>query len=319
MTQEPPAPVTLMLGADMVGMRLDSALAAQFPDVSRAQIQAWIKDGRVRDTTTGALLQTASLKLRAARSVSVDRPFLRPFTPPTAENRPENLKIVFEDEHLLVIDKPSGIAVHPGAGRRNGTLVNMLIGHTELSDMGDMDRPGIVHRLDKDTSGLMLVAKTNQVHVALADALARRDIKRVYHALVWGVPMPSAGLVDAPVGRDPKNRQRMAIVKKNGKSALTHYAVLRQFKMIASLVECRLDTGRTHQIRVHMAHIGCPVMGDPLYAGRHAKNNATYCLEPKDGQFLHARHIQFKHPITHVDMDFVSDYPREFVDLMERL
>ncbi len=301
---------TIHLTEDFIGRRLDAVLAELFHDVSRAQIQSWIKEGRV---THDGLALKASFKAKKPMPLLLDRPEKRPFEPPRAEEKPENLEIVFEDDHLLVIHKPAGIAVHPGAGRRDGTLVNMLLGHTggALSDMGDMERPGIVHRLDKDTSGLMLVAKTNAVHAALAEALQRREISRIYRALVWNIPNPVSGTVETRIGRDPKSRQRMAVLNTGGKESVTHYKIVEAFGTAAALVECRLETGRTHQIRVHMAHIGCPVIGDPLYAGRHAKRGAAFSLET-DGQMLHAGEIAFVHPITKVEMHFTAQPPERF-------
>ena len=199
---------TITLPADMVGQRLDTILAGVLADVSRAQIQAWIKEGRITDSVTGKPIFQSSLKSKTPLTVIIDRPNKKPFEPPRAEDKPDNLHIVFEDDYLLIINKPSGIAVHPGAGRPGGTLVNMLLGHTELSDMGDQERPGIVHRLDKDTSGLMVVAKTNAVHAKLADALQNRDVKRVYNALVWNVPRPLSDTIETQIGRDPKARRR---------------------------------------------------------------------------------------------------------------
>jgi 23S rRNA pseudouridine1911/1915/1917 synthase len=300
---------TIHLSEDLIGQRLDAALASLLDGVSRAQIQSWIKDGRV--TLNGEPLKV-SFKSKIPVTLKLDRPVKKPFAPPLPEDKHADLRIVFEDDYLLVIDKPSGVVVHPGAGRRDGTLVNMLLGHTELSDMGDTERPGIVHRLDKDTSGLMIVAKTNAVHAALAELLQKHEISRVYRALVWNVPRPAVGRIETKIGRDPKSRQRQAVLKTSGKDAVTHYKMLKAFGTDAALVECRLETGRTHQIRVHMAHIGCPVIGDPLYSGRHEKREKKFDLDLSSGQMLHAGEISFIHPVTEEEMKFKSDLPEFF-------
>ena len=316
---------TIHLQLTKTGQRLDALLAESFVDASRAQIQSWIKDGRVKDKS-GKTLQ-ASLKLKSPLDVIIERPIKKPFEPPKAETRPEGLQIVFEDDYLLVINKPVGIAVHPGAGRRDGTLVNLLLGHTDgkLSDMGDQERPGIVHRLDKDTSGLMVVAKTNHVHALLGDMLKRHEVKRTYHAIVWGVPQLRSGTVTTQIGRDPKNRQRMAVLKTGGKEAITHYTVLKQFGLDMSLVECRLETGRTHQIRVHMAHLGCPLVGEPTYIGRQQRRakkmpeDIEAAIKSLPGQALHACGLSFIHPITQQDMHFKVEAPSYLKNLTDAL
>ncbi len=317
---------TIHLELTVTGQRLDSLLAEKIPDASRAQIQQWIKQGLLTDAG-GTPLTQASLKLKQPLKVVLHRPIKEPFALPVAEERPEGLRIVFEDEHLIVLDKPVGLTVHPGAGRRDGTLVNMLLGHTkgQLSDIGTHERPGIVHRLDKDTGGLMLVAKTNQAHNALAEALQQRKIHRHYQALVWGFPQPMSGMIEAPIGRDPKNRQRMAITA-SGKSAVTHYTVLRAFGGTTfAHVACRLETGRTHQIRVHLTSIGHPIIGDKTYVGRIPRRVNTLpsdlrqAITDLPGQMLYAAELIFEHPITGAEHHFTAQPPENFTQLLALL
>lgn len=220
-----------------------------------------------------------------------------------------DLDIVYEDEYLMVINKPSGLVVHPGNGNYNNTLVNGLMYYTKnLSNVGGGDRPGIVHRIDKDTSGLLLVAKTNQVHEILADDFKNKRIKREYLALLDGVFMRGSATIDAPIGRDKNMRERMAVVE-DGKNAVTHMKVLKRYDKY-TLVSCILETGRTHQIRVHMAYIGYPVHNDPVYS----KGSAT-----SFGQFLHSYKMSFIHPITKKEMEFVCPLPKTFQDFLDSL
>jgi len=306
--------------------RLDTALAEFLPDISRAQIQEWIKKGLVTDQASGQALK-GSFKAKKPTAITILRPVLKPFEPPKAEYRPDALNIVYEDEYLIVINKPVGLTVHPGAGQHTGTLVNLLLGHTngQLSDIGTHERPGIVHRLDKDTSGLLVVAKTNAVHVKLAEALQRRDMKRIYRALVYNVPDPRSGTIETLIGRDPRSRQRMAVVASGGKEAVTHYTTLKFFGLSMALVECRLETGRTHQIRVHMASINCPVVGDPIYVGRQERNKKLISPELREkigtlpGQALHAYELSFPHPVTGEHMQFSAPLPPQFQSLLDYL
>jgi 23S rRNA pseudouridine1911/1915/1917 synthase len=319
---------TLEFTIDPTGLRLDAALAEKMPETSRAQIQEWIKQGLVKDNLTGQSLKS-SFKTKDILQLRVDKPVLKPFEPPKVENRPDLLEIIFEDDYLLVINKPSGLTVHPGAGQRDGTLVNLLLGHTKgrLSDMGGgtHERPGIVHRLDKNTSGLLVVAKTNAAHVALAESLQQRTMKRIYQALVYNQPSPRDGTLSSMIGRDPNHRQRMAVVEKSGKEAVTHYTTLKTFGLDCALVECRLETGRTHQIRVHMAMINCPVIGDPLYTGRHARRKrelnpkALEAIKALPGQALHAGELHFPHPVTGELMEFKAPLPDYFANLLKAL
>ena len=223
-----------------------------------------------------------------------------------------DLDIVYEDNDVLVLNKPSGLVVHPGSGNRSNTLVNGLLEYTNnLSDVNGEERPGIVHRLDKDTSGLMLVAKTNAAHQVLSQDFTNHDVKREYYALIKGVFPHNTATIDAPIGRDEKNRKKMAVTANNSKEAITHVTVLKRYKDY-TLVKLDLETGRTHQIRVHMAYIGYPVINDPLYSNK----NAT-----EFGQFLHSKTITFKHPITKEEMHFECDLPdyfQEFLDELEK-
>lgn len=220
-----------------------------------------------------------------------------------------DLDIVYEDEYLMVINKPSGLVVHPGAGNYNNTLVNGLMYYTKhLSDVGGSTRPGIVHRIDKDTSGLLLIAKTNQIHEILADDFKNKRIKREYIALLDGVFKNGSATIDAPIGRDKQNRERMAVVE-DGKHAITHMKVLKRYDGY-TLVSCVLETGRTHQIRVHMAYIGYPIHNDPVYSKKEADSF---------GQFLHSYKMNFIHPITKKEMEFTCPLPKYFEDFLKEL
>lgn len=226
----------------------------------------------------------------------------------TPENIP--LNIVYEDEDVLVIDKPSGMVVHPGSGNFHHTLVNALLYYTKnLSDCNGYARPGIVHRIDKDTSGLLLVAKNNQAHAILADDFAHKRVKRKYVALVKGVLKHNHITIDAPIGRDANDRKKMAVTDINGKKAVTHITVLKRYKDY-TLVECKLETGRTHQIRVHLAYIGYPIYNDPVY---NTHKSTSF------GQFLHSSEIEFISPINKKHLHFTSPLPKEFADFLENL
>jgi 23S rRNA pseudouridine1911/1915/1917 synthase len=244
---------------------------------------------------------------------------------PAAEAIP--LTILFEDRDLIVLDKPAGLVVHPAPGNQQGTLVNAVLAHAgdDLSGIGGEARPGIVHRLDKDTSGVMVVAKTERAHTALSAAFASRDLDREYLALVWGLPATTSGAVEAPIGRHPIDRKRMAVVGRGGKAALTHWRVERGYGAAAGLLRCRLATGRTHQIRVHLAHINHPVVGDPVYLRRIP---ATARLLPEElrtallafpRQALHAETLGFRHPVTGEALSFRAPPPPDMADLLARL
>jgi 23S rRNA pseudouridine1911/1915/1917 synthase len=242
--------------------------------------------------------------------------------PPAVRAEPEAqamaLPIVYEDEHLLVIDKPAGLVVHPAAGNRDGTLVNALIAHCgdSLRGIGGELRPGIVHRIDKDTTGLIVVAKTEQAHRSLGKQFAAHTVERVYKALVWGNPRTREGAIEGAIGRSPLNRQKMAVLRVGGKPAKTHYKVMEALGSTAALVECRLETGRTHQVRVHLAHIGHPIIGDPVY-GR-PRNIPGLTLGIKR-QALHAAVLGFQHPASHKRLRFESVLPQDFTETYSQL
>ena len=324
--------IVLQADADAAGQRLDQWLAARLaPDLSRSRVQALIKQGAVR--VAGKPVEETKRKLAAGDEVTIDMPEPEP-AEPEGEDIP--LDILFEDDELIVISKPAGLVVHPGAGNWTGTLVNALIHHCgdSLSGIGGVRRPGIVHRLDKDTSGVMVVAKTDHAHRMLSEAFADHgrtgDLRRAYVALVWGIPARPSGTIDAPLGR-AADRVRRAVVpatRDDARHAVTHYTVEERFGdgqdryAAASLVECRLETGRTHQIRVHMAHIGHPLIGDPDY-GQAFRSKANRLPEPLASkvrdfprQALHARLLEFAHPDTHLTMRFEAPIPGDMQDLV---
>jgi len=326
-------PLSLEAGADAAGQRLDQWLAGKLaPGLSRGRVQALIKQGVVR--VGGQVADAARRKLAPGERVEVELPEPEPAVP---QGEAIPLDILYEDDALIVVNKPAGLVVHPGAGNWTGTLVNALIHHCgeSLSGIGGVRRPGIVHRLDKDTSGVIVVAKTDRAHRALSEAFADHgrtgDLRRAYVALVWGAPVPSAGTIDAPLGR-AADRLRRAVVpagREDARHAVTHYSVLERFgrqgekEPMASLVECRLETGRTHQIRVHMAHIGHPLLGDPDYgtAFRTKANRLSEPLRDKVTAFprqaLHARLLEFRHPDTHLTMRFEAPLPGDMEGLVQ--
>lgn len=301
--------------------RLDRFLTGALAPLSRARVQRLIRDGHV--TCGGATLTDPSYLVKPDEKISVVIPAA---VEPTIEAQQIDLTVAYEDADLLVIDKPAGLVVHPGPGRPDQTLVNALLAHcgSNLSGIGGVRRPGIVHRLDKDTSGLIVVAKNDEAHHALAKQFAAHSIDRVYRAFVWGVPAPSQGEIEGNIGRHPRQRKKMAVVGEGrGKWALTRYRVERRFGQIASLVECRLATGRTHQIRVHLNHIGHPLIGDPVY-GR-APAGRLRGFEPESAAFirdlgrqaLHAALIGFDHPNQDRRLTFTSCLPSE-LKLLDR-
>jgi len=298
---------TIIIDLLDAGGRLDKCLAARLPDLSRNRVQQLIAQGHV--TEGGATITDAARKVKLTEIYKIIIP---PPAPLDLKPSMTPLCIVFEDAHLLVIDKPPGMTVHPGPGHYYDTLVNALLAHCagSLSGIGGVMRPGIVHRIDKDTSGLLVVAKNDAAHKHLAAQLAGRTLKRQYLALVKGVPKPPAGRVEAPIGRSPANRQKMAVTAK-GKPAVTHYQTVEKFKD-AALLRCQLETGRTHQIRVHMSHIGHPLVGDPVY-GRKGK------LFDFKRQALHAAQLVLIHPATNEAMEFTSVLPQDMEQLIETL
>lgn len=323
----------LTAGPDAAGQRLDQWLAAALgPDVSRSRVQALIKQGAV--TLSGKVANEPKRKLAGGEEIALAVP--EPEDPePQGEAIP--LDILFEDDELIVINKPAGLVVHPGAGNWTGTLVNALIYHCgdTLSGIGGVKRPGIVHRLDKDTSGVMVVAKTDRAHKALSEAFADHgrtgDLERAYVALVWGAPGRPTGTVDAHLGR-ASDRVKRAVVpagRDDARHAVTHFTVEQRFgqqkdgSYFASQVECRLETGRTHQIRVHMAHIGHPLIGDRDY-GAGFRTKAAKLPSPLSEnvsdfprQALHARLLAFRHPINDELMVFEAEMPADMAELIE--
>ncbi len=319
--------LTFVVPEECVGFRADKALATLSDGYSRSRLKGLIEEGVV--FLNGAVLKSLSLKVCEGDVFMLNIP-----EPTAAEPEPEDisLNVVYEDDDLLVIDKQAGLVVHPGAGNWTGTLVNALLHHCgdSLSGIGGVLRPGIVHRLDKDTSGLMIVAKNDHAHQHLSAQLADRTLSRIYHALVVGVPMPMKAMIDQNIARDKRNRLKMQVVRGGGRDARTHYHILERFGESFSLVECKLDTGRTHQIRVHMHFIGCPIVADPLYGApstkimRNIKNiSEGNVLEEKiyniGRQFLHAKALSFVHPVSEETMEFQSTMPKTLEDVLSEM
>ncbi len=294
------------INQEQQGRRLDVFLTEHLPEVSRSQVQKLIEEGNI---TVNDTWQKSNYKLKKGDAIRALIPAPEPLK---VEAEPIPLDIVYEDQDVIVINKPQGTVVHPANGNYRGTLVNALLYHCrDLSGINGVLRPGIVHRIDKDTSGLLVVAKNDKAHVRLAQQIKEHTVKREYIALVHGVVSEPGGIVDAPIGRDPKDRQKMAVVLKNSKGAITRYLVLERFKEY-TLVECQLKTGRTHQIRVHMAYLGHPVVGDPKYGPRKAHLGFK-------GQALHAKTLGFHHPRSGQWLEFSVDVPRGFADVLEKL
>lgn len=287
------------------GMRIDKLLQKHFIDESRTTLQNWIKEGCVCIDDKPV---KASRKVEPNEVINVTIP-----EPVDTTIAPENipLDVVYEDHDVIVVNKPSGMIVHPSAGIYSGTLVNALLYHCDdLSSINGVNRPGIVHRIDKETSGLLMVAKNDKAHRSLSAQLEEHSVIRRYVALVHGVIPHNKGRIVAPIGRDPDDRQKMAVTDKNAKEAITNFTVLERFDDM-TLIECRLETGRTHQIRVHMQYIGYPVYGDPKY-GRRSDDTSH-------GQYLHAKILGFKHPTTGEQMLFEAKLPDYFEEKIEEL
>jgi 23S rRNA pseudouridine1911/1915/1917 synthase len=298
------------------GARLDRALATLIPELSRERIKALILSGHVRGPGDKAVSDPA-LKVKAQTAFALDIPEA---APAEAVAQQIDLKIAYEDEYLIVIDKPAGMVVHPAAGNFDGTLVNALLHHCagQLSGIGGVARPGIVHRIDKDTSGLLVVAKSDRAHEGLARQFKDHSIDRRYLALVNGVPMPPAGKVDQWIGRSDADRKKMAVQREGrGKHAVTHYRTIKLLDR-AALIECRLETGRTHQVRVHMAHIGHPLLGDPVYS-RGGPHKALLAQLGFRRQALHAAHLGFIHPVTSKAVSFESPITDDMQQLFSHL
>ncbi len=302
---------------DVKGWRLDRALAAALPDYSRERLKKLIAAGLVADAE-GDVIRDPRISAVPGTVLRVSVP-----EPEPAEAQPQDipLSVVFEDDHLIVVDKPAGLVVHPAAGNPDGTLVNALLHHCEghLSGIGGVARPGIVHRIDKDTSGLIVAAKSDKAHQGLAKQFAAHSIDRIYNAISTGLHTESEVTVEANLARSPHNRQKMAVVEPpKGKRAVTH---IRRIEALneATLVECRLETGRTHQVRVHMAHIGHPLLGDPVYGKSRAAHKDILRTLGFNRQALHAKRLGFTHPITSKAMAFESDLPVDMQELFRAL
>ncbi len=290
----------------LAGERLDRVVAL-IAECSRNEAQVLLAAGGV--TVDGVAQSVGKIRLAQEQVVSVDPSLLPPPVLPQPDAGVE-FAVVYEDEHLIVVDKPAGLVVHPGAGNPDGTLVNGLLArYPEIAEVGESHRPGIVHRLDLGTSGLLAVARTQRAYHELVDALSNRDVGRVYRALVWGHPANPNGVVDAPIGRDHRDPQRMAVVV-DGKPARTRYQVLQQYRRptLAAALECRLETGRTHQIRVHLSAIGHPVVGDATYGGVRSG-----IASPRP--FLHAARLELAHPVTREPLAFDSPLPDDLASI----
>ncbi len=325
---------SLRITQKQAGQRIDRCVAESFEDISRSSLQKAIKNNLLK--VNEQIISSLSYKIKEGDRIKFE----------IIEKLPENitpsdipLDIFFEDEDLIVINKPAGMVTHPGAGIYTGTLVNALMHHSnQLSDMGDEMRPGIVHRLDKDTSGLMVVAKNNLTHVKLADQIKERELKRKYKALVWGMVKPLSGIIDLNIARSSSDRKKMAVVKNGGKHAITHYETLEIFAGgTFSLIACQLETGRTHQIRVHLSHVRHSIVGDGTYGNNNRKSVKLEQSTPKDTelarkfeekikiiksfhrQALHSYYIGFNHPTSGEFIEFESPLPDDYTQVLEAI
>lgn len=289
------------------GERIDKVISASMENMSRSAAQKIIDDGNVK---VNFAVVSKNYKVKSGDIIAVIVP-----EPKTLEAKPQNipLDICYEDDDLLVVNKPKGMVVHPAAGNFDGTLVNALLHHCKgsLSGIGGVIRPGIVHRIDKDTSGLLIVAKNDMAHVSLAEQIKAHTFTREYQSVVYGKFKVSEGTVDAPIGRHPSDRKKMTVTTKNSKNAVTHYKVVDEYNGFTHLA-LKLETGRTHQIRVHMSYIGHPVAGDPVYGPKKV-------IEYLEGQCLHAGLIGFKHPRTREYIEIKSELPEYFTDFVRRI
>lgn len=311
---------TFAIPESLSGQRLDKALAELAAQnglaLSRARLQGLMEEGNL--SKAGTVVTGGSVKVKAGETFILTLP---PPEPAEPEAQAMDLDIVYEDADVIVINKPAGLVVHPAPGNRDQTLVNALLAHcgASLSGIGGVARPGIVHRLDKDTSGLMVVAKNDKAHHALSAQFAGRSLSRTYRAVVWGVPLYREATIDASIARHAKDRKKMAVTNK-GKTAITHYKVIEEYGLF-SLVECTLETGRTHQIRVHMAHIKHPVVGDPVYGRKGALPKAANIKAVRDfkRQALHALRLSFIHPTTGKTVKFSCKMPADMNKLIKAL
>lgn len=310
------------VASEQKGMRLDKFLSSVFPELSRSRLQKLIETENV--SCDDDIIADNSFKVRPDDVYQVIVPEAA-----DADPQPENiaLDIVYEDGDLLVVNKPAGMTVHPAPGAYSGTLVNALLYHCRdnLSGIGGVKRPGIVHRIDKDTSGLLVVAKNDLAHHGLSEQFFEHSIERTYFAVVYGRPNPSCGTIEGNIGRSPYDRKKMALVERGGKRAVTHYKTLESFREAASLVQCNLETGRTHQIRVHMASIGCNLIGDQVYVKskkttlRGIGDNLKFYINNFPRQALHAASLGFIHPRSGKKLDFFADMPSDLQELTARL
>jgi len=315
--------VTLAAGTPHSGLRVDKFLSLVLPELSRSRLKALVLEGRL---SRGA--QTITDPDYRVKPGQVFKLVLPPASDaePAAQALP--LDIVYEDAHLIVVDKPAGLVVHPAPGNPDRTLVNALLAHcgASLLGIGGVRRPGIVHRLDKETSGLLVAVKSDAAHAALAAQFARHALARAYRAVVWGSLVPAHGVIEGNIGRSAAQRKKMALLARGGKRARTRYRTLQVFAGgAASLIECRLETGRTHQIRVHLSARGHPVIGDALYGGRRVPRRFALSAELKaylaafPRQALHACELGFRHPITGEELAFASPLPSDMAELIARL
>jgi 23S rRNA pseudouridine1911/1915/1917 synthase len=323
MTQSVPNEETLIVQPDEAGQRVDKWLASRLPDLSRTRIKSLMEDGLVQ--MDGATIADASQKVKAGQAILLTIP---PDQPAEPQAQQMDLCVVYEDDHLIVIDKPAGLVVHPAPGSPDHTLVNALLAHCgeSLSGIGGVKRPGIVHRLDKDTSGLLVAAKNDRAHHGLSEQFAAHSLERAYQALVWGLPSPMKGEIEGAIGRSPQDRKKMAIVSHGGKHALTRYRVLRPLAGgVVSLVECRLATGRTHQIRVHMTSLGHGLVGDQTYGRQRSARvkglppELANALTTFPRQALHAYLLGFIHPITGQPHRYESLIPPDIGCILQSL
>lgn len=301
----------MRFAADKAGERLDVFLTRMQPEFSRSHVQKLIASG---NAIVNQAVRKGNYKLKAGDAVELSVP-----EPENTEILPEDipLDILYEDKDIIVINKARGMVVHPAAGVFSGTLVNALMHHCEdLSGINGEIRPGIVHRLDKDTSGVMVAAKNDQAHLSLAKQIQEKTAFRIYQAVVWGNIKEESGIIRGDIGRDASDRKKMAIVRENGKPAVTHFRVLERFGEY-TLTECRLETGRTHQIRVHMTYIGHPVVGDPKYGtDRHGRVRGKFAIK---GQALHSASLELTHPATGERMRFAAPLPQDMQELIEKI
>ena len=300
--------VEILVDEAMAGERLDRIIAEKADELTRSYAQKLIKEGRVK--VDGYVVEDKNFKVQPEQAIEIDLP-----EPEALDLEPEDipLDLVYEDDDLLVVNKAKGMVVHPAPGNYRGTLVNALLNHCgqSLSSINGTIRPGIVHRLDKDTSGLLIVAKNDFAHKSLAEQIKEHSFSREYEAVVYGSLKNASGTIDAPIGRHKDDRKKMAVTQENSRDAVTHYEVLARYRGFTH-IRLKLETGRTHQIRVHMAYIGHPVAGDPVYG-------PIRLIKELHGQCLHARHIGFVHPRTAQYMSFESELPGYFKDFLRKL